>query len=676
MGLKSVTLYVGTHKRLVRASSSLPQGRNSRAAFPRLAFGVFQTRNKMFGRIVALHPPNLLYTSGTRSPAELLRASGLTQRWVNREISSFEYLMHLNTIAGRTYNDLSQYPVFPWVLADYSSSELDLDDPTIYRDLSRPIGIVNPKYIEEVKAKYDSFVDITGTVEKFHYGTHYSNSAGVLHYLVRLEPFTSLHIELQSGRFDVADRQFHSMEGTWKMLMESPNDVKELIPEFFYLPEFLTNMNGFDLGRLQSSKERVDDESEYVSSHLHEWIDLIFGYKQKGPAAVEALNVFYYVSYEGAVDLDAIKDPVQREATEGIINNFGQTPCQLLKAPLSCPVVHVSVPRSPARSFMQHGLMDTLVTVGTDGSLGVHGWLPYDRTRSYPNYFTFERDPALLNAKSSKRLAGVFQPGAKVHSRLFVLSSDAKFLVSGGHWDNSVRAYSLLRGKQVAQVILHKDVVTSLAMDSCGMYLMSGSRDTTCILWELNQQATSGSFLPNKPFQTLCGHDDEVTCVAVVTELDMALSGSKDGTVNVHSVREGHFLHTLRLPGDSPEQVALLTVSHLGFICIHGCPNPQALLKGGHALHLYTINGKYLMKREVPRAISDMAVYDDFLVTGDDDGLLVIWELFGLVQRASLPLCAPILTVAHTPTHSHIVCSLEDGKLVVVGVSTSSVRPT
>lgn len=53
----------------------------------------------------------------------------------------------------------------------------------------------------------------------------------------------------------------------------------------------------------------------------------------RGPAAVKAFNVFYYCSYEGAVDLDAIKDEKERLAVEGIINHFGQVPSQLLKEP-------------------------------------------------------------------------------------------------------------------------------------------------------------------------------------------------------------------------------------------------------------------------------------------------------------------------------------------------------
>ena len=76
------------------------------------------------------------------------------------DISSFG--LQLNTLAGRTYNDLSQYPVFPWILADYTSEELDLTDPSTFRDLSKPIGVVNPKNVPEVKAKYESFEDPSG----------------------------------------------------------------------------------------------------------------------------------------------------------------------------------------------------------------------------------------------------------------------------------------------------------------------------------------------------------------------------------------------------------------------------------------------------------------------------------------------------------------------------------
>lgn len=65
---------------------------------------------KVYHEIISLRPPNLNRV-GIQKPARLLQQSGLIQKWVRREISNFDYLMQLNTIAGRTYNDLNQYPI-------------------------------------------------------------------------------------------------------------------------------------------------------------------------------------------------------------------------------------------------------------------------------------------------------------------------------------------------------------------------------------------------------------------------------------------------------------------------------------------------------------------------------------------------------------------------------------
>jgi hypothetical protein len=69
-------------------------------------------------------------------------------QWRRREISNFEYLMYLNTLAGRSYNDLTQYPIFPWVISDYTSETLDLNVPSSFRDLSKPIGALDAKRFE------------------------------------------------------------------------------------------------------------------------------------------------------------------------------------------------------------------------------------------------------------------------------------------------------------------------------------------------------------------------------------------------------------------------------------------------------------------------------------------------------------------------------------------------
>ena len=71
-------------------------------------------------------------------------ASSSISRFILIFVSSFDNptLIRPSSISGRSYNDLNQYPVMPWVLADYSSSSLDLSSPTSFRDLSKPVSII------------------------------------------------------------------------------------------------------------------------------------------------------------------------------------------------------------------------------------------------------------------------------------------------------------------------------------------------------------------------------------------------------------------------------------------------------------------------------------------------------------------------------------------------------
>jgi hypothetical protein len=91
--------------------------------------------------------------------------------------------------------------VFPWVLSDYTSTEIpDLNDPKNYRDLSKPVGALNPERLAEFQERFETFAD--PSIPPFMYGSHYSTSAGVvLHFLVRLVSRDMAYICLLSPSF-------------------------------------------------------------------------------------------------------------------------------------------------------------------------------------------------------------------------------------------------------------------------------------------------------------------------------------------------------------------------------------------------------------------------------------------------------------------------------------------
>jgi hypothetical protein len=261
--------------------------------------------------------------------------------WSKGLITTYNYLIIVNTIAGRSYNDISQYFTMPWILKDYISDGLNLNTEDIYRDLSRPIYAMDENNYENLMSKYTEADDS----DKFHSGSHYSTPGFVCYFLIRLKPFSHISAEIQGGYFDMSDRLFFNIKGLWDV----SDKYQELIPEMFYLPELLVNYNQFNFG-LNHNQVCVDNvllpkwaktcprlyiklnkkalESAKVSSRITEWIDLIFGFKQQGKEAIKSLNVYRQLCYEGKIDINKLEEK-EREDKMVEIHDFGQIPLQL-----------------------------------------------------------------------------------------------------------------------------------------------------------------------------------------------------------------------------------------------------------------------------------------------------------------------------------------------------------
>ena len=265
------------------------------------------------------------------------------------EINNFQYLLLVNKFATRTYNNNSQYLVFPILYMDIKNN--------ISRDLSKAVCL----------NKNDSENDLIKHIQNFnsmkcYFNNHYSTSAYILYYLVRIIPYTYLQIEFQSGKFDVPERIFSSYKN-YNIALVTSNENRELIPEFFHNYEFCINLNYNNIGKMQKSNKLIHNFNtnkykcsvEFIINHrkildninIVPWINNIFGYNQINDSK-EVMNIFPIYSYEQFNDLDKdvqkmkekLKDneniylEIYNEIRSSItILDLGITPIQLFKSP-------------------------------------------------------------------------------------------------------------------------------------------------------------------------------------------------------------------------------------------------------------------------------------------------------------------------------------------------------
>ncbi|BES87468.1 Beach [Nesidiocoris tenuis] len=612
-------------------------GRNHLLAFPR------KIRNKVYQRFMAfatgLSDSALQSVAGQKRTANveqgasllssLIGETSVTQRWVRGEITNFQYLMHLNTLAGRSYNDLMQYPVFPWILADYDSDSLDFTDPATFRNFSRPMGAQSADRLLQFKKRYKEWDDPHGETPPYHYGTHYSSAMIVCSYLVRMEPFTQHFLRLQGGHFDLADRMFHSIREAWNSASKhNMADVKELIPEFFYLPEFLTNANNFDLGCKQNGVQLGDVllppwakgdprefirvhrqalECEYVSNNLHHWIDLIFGYKQQGQPAVDAVNVFHHLFYEGNVDIYNIEDPLKKNATIGFINNFGQIPKQLFKKP------------HPAKKFGQR--MSVLDPNPLSNSLCIMAeklfYHNLDNLRPSLHPIKEVKGPVGQIIQFEKSLLAVEQ------NKVLVPPNFVRY-VAWGFADHTLRLGNYDSDKAVltCEAVMHTsgEVVACVCPNS--KTIITAGTSSVVTIWEYNKKQMS-------VVQTLNGHVEAVTCLAASSAYNVIVSGSRDATAIIWDL--SHRIFVRQLTGHNAPVAAVAINDLTGDIGT--C--------AGTWLHVWSINGEVLcsvntsvgradrMQQILCVAFSQCREWDaqNVILTGSTDGVVRMWSI-------------------------------------------------
>ena len=248
------------------------------------------------------------------------------------KISTYEYLLGLNKYGTRTYSDLTQYPVFPWLIVKYSnitnilSGHVNSANSGL-RDLNYPMSVQTDAKREVAMSKYKSEGKF-----KYHHGTHYSTTAYIYFYLLRINPYNRNMIKLQDDKYDDPNRVFLSFKDTEKILDEN-DDNRELIPDFFCYVDFYCNFN-CSFFKFRQDGGIIDDfvmsatglpsyyfntVSNYVTSlfnnksllnsvnisqEIHKWVDIIFGKKQYPKEKESSCNIYQKLSYEQNINME------------------------------------------------------------------------------------------------------------------------------------------------------------------------------------------------------------------------------------------------------------------------------------------------------------------------------------------------------------------------------------
>ena len=522
----------------------------------------------------------------------------LINNWFNNKISTFKYINFVNILSNRSLKDLTQYPVFPWILHDYSIKEYDKKEkkPKIrIRQLNLPmaqIGI-DPLTNESnrknnYETNFDVFIDDLDeklknyTMEQFYqddnvdldkipyyYGTHYSNPAYVSHYLTRIFPYTITAWSIQGTSFDAPDRLFINIEKSYYSSVTSRSDLREIIPQFFYLPEMFLNINKLNLGTLQTNHDKdstfiilkekcnynnlvyVNDVLipkyangnpyifvslyreilENIKIEICDWINLYFGINSRGEKGREHKNLFMAYTYDNVIEnkIKLIKDPQEKDCTIRLVE-LGLAPHQIYDKLISFEEEKINIQEIDI-SLKLNDVNQIKNIIKVNDSI---------------NFFTTELNYVSLNLKTKKSIEIQSQITFIIDRIIYVSKGDFYISLVNDTINNKFVLKIKLNPYMFSQImnenIVDKSLFSIIYVDKNEDNLYIGTENGSLIIYNMEEIIQKDGLDYPKYF---LHHSKKINFINVNNDLNMLIDCSDDGYINLYTLPKMELVNSI-----------------------------------------------------------------------------------------------------------------------------------
>ena len=529
-----------------------------------------------------------------------------TSNWLDKKLSTLEYLLMINKFSNRTYNDLSQYLVLPWLIYDYS----DFKNRNNFRKMNLSMAIQDKEGQDLIKETYDCAED---NIDRSHFKCHYSNSSYPALFLFRLNPFTYNQIKLQGGKFDDPKRQVENMLDFTYVFKEHKETV-EMIPEYFFMIEHYLNLNfnffgikdnkqqliinNFRLSKGFNSLEEITLfhrnllNGEEISLNVNKWIDNIFGENQLNDKKL-IMNSYPYQCYEQHMkellknkikELEEEEDETKIKPKINEIKNdydftllMGQCPTKIFMK--AHPVFKKEVQTDNTQNLENQDLiidlsketkekitymnftnnMSHIYFITTNEILVYNKLLKISTINTIHSIrkicipFDFEINE---NLENDTKVNIKKMMTAHIYKNMIFELDDCKFFFIGGYLDNSFKIFFRFKDKDSLYSIITESRVTCLKNNKNNNTFYSGHQNGKITKWSyaihdkiLDLFDNTTKLINVDKINSIIGHENPVKVIEINNKLELLISADNYNTIFIRKLYDNELLNIINYNG-------------------------------------------------------------------------------------------------------------------------------